>query len=126
MKTGPIIGITAGVIAGTVLLGGGAFAAGVAMADPGAQQRIEQRIEQRTEHRTEHRMERIHGSESSPRHTEPRRGNRGEGNQGGGHQGGLKELGNHGSKECDGDPHSTDNTDARGGQGPMGRGTGGA
>ena len=46
MKTGQIMAITGGVIAGTLLLGGGAFAAGVALSEPIAEERIE-RIEQR-------------------------------------------------------------------------------
>ena len=46
MKTGQIMAITGGVIAGTLLLGGGAFAAGVALSEPIAEERIE-RVEQR-------------------------------------------------------------------------------
>ncbi len=57
MKTGPIIGITTGVIAGTLLLGTGAFAAGVALSEPITEQRTEQRMDHRG-HPGEHASDR--------------------------------------------------------------------
>ena len=71
MKTGQIIAITGVVIAGTLLLGGGAFAAGVALSEPIAEERIE-RIEQRGVDRDE-LMERRgegreKGREEAPEH----------------------------------------------------------
>ena len=62
MKTSHIIGITAGSIVGALLLGGGAFAAGINLGnDDGFHQMVQQRVEQRS-------LERDHDRERAREH----------------------------------------------------------